>query len=84
MLLVAIHSTTNFKLFILLSQKTIHGWFINNKHSFLTVLGPEKNKITAPADSMSGEDPLLRLPFSTVTTSHRGKREGSLGASFII
>lgn len=31
---------------------------INNKNSFLTIMGAVKSKIKVPADSVSGEDPL--------------------------
>ena len=35
------------------------GWFINNRHLFLTVLEAEKSKIKVSVESVSGEDLLL-------------------------
>jgi len=50
------------------------GYFINNKHLFLTVLEAGKSKIMAPEDSVSGESPSPRqLSFYCNLTRCKGQ-----------
>ena len=53
-------------------------WVVNNRHLLLTVLGL-KSKITASAESVSGEGPLPGTEMATAPLSSQGRRdEGAL------
>ena len=57
-------------------------WVVNNRHLLLTVLGL-KSKITAPAESVSGEGPLPGTYMAIVPLSSQGRRdEGALWGLF--
>lgn len=54
------------------------GGLINNKNSFLTILGAVESKIKTPADLVSGEDPLLGPQMAIFSLCpHMAERQGS-------